>query len=170
MSLLKSIKQQLGLGPAAENMSLVRQLLNYDPETGVFIWAVHRNTNKVLGQVVGFVNSKGYRVIKIGEKAYKAHRIAFLWMTGQFPLDQVDHINGDKSDNRWCNLREASNGENQRNVSRRGVSLHHGKWRVSIQVDGERITVGRYDSEVEAMAAYASAKRLHHVEYVGGVQ
>lgn len=86
----------------------LKELLTYDPETGVFIWRGWRSGSAVAGSVAGSLHSDGYVCIKIGRCLYRAHRLAFLYMTGSRPIGQVDHINMNRADNRWCNLRETS--------------------------------------------------------------
>ena len=95
----------------------LKELLYYDPKTGVFTWRVSTNSRAPVGSVAGCSDNKGYRLIGIGGKSYKAHRLAFLYMTGSFPENQVDHINHDPADNRWENLRNVTNFENGRNQS-----------------------------------------------------
>ena len=87
--------------------SELKELLNYDPATGVFTWLVSRGRVKA-SSVAGHVHSRGYIVIMVDGRRHLAHRLAFVYMTGTFPDDQVDHINEIKADNRWINLREAT--------------------------------------------------------------
>ncbi len=84
------------------DQAMVRSLLNYDPETGLFVWLSGHRANKPAGCKQG----KGYVHICIDQKLYKAHRLAFLYMTGNWPTHHVDHINRIKDDNRWENLRD----------------------------------------------------------------
>ena len=142
----------------------LRTLLHYDPETGVF---TRLRTGKVMA---GCLNSKGYLQIGIGNgTTYYAHRLAFLYMTGAWPPEQVDHKNRIKTDNRWNNLRLATNSENGKNKANngnayvnnksgfRGVSSHRsGKYRARLR--GRNL--GRlYDTAEEAAAAYREAAR-----------
>lgn len=146
-------------GVAAERL---RELLDYDPLSGLLTWRKDRNQLAKKGSVAGNLHVKGYVHVKVDGKEYKAHRLAWVWMTGEFPPDQVDHINGCKSDNRWSNIRLANNAENQRNVGTRkdnksgtrGVTWHERqkKWIASIRVDGRLFHLGSFDTIEEATA------------------
>ena len=149
----------------------VRELLSYEPETGVFRWVAHR-CNLVEQQVAGHVTKYGYRLIGVDLKTNMAHRLAWLYVSGSWPDDEVDHINGDRDDNRIANLREASRSENQQNLARRanntsgfpGVcwSNQASKWQAGIKVHGRLIGLGQFASAAAAGAAYLAAKaRLH---------
>lgn len=144
--------------------------LSYDKETGIFTWKTNFHASKI-GKVAGTRDPEGYLAIRIGRKAYRSHRLAWLYMTGAMPSQCIDHINGDRSDNRFANLREAStslNAQNRRgprNGQRSGylgVTLSKGKWVARIFTDGRRIHLGRFASEHEAGAAYALAKSKFH--------
>ena len=93
----------------------LKTLLHYDSKSGDFIWKTSVNDRIKIGDKAGSLYNNGYVNISIGGKRYKAHRLAFLYMTGKFPTGQIDHVNKDRSDNRWSNLREVSHVENQRN-------------------------------------------------------
>lgn len=148
------------------------EMLSYDPETGQFSWKIKRRRAKV-----GFLNkSDRYIYVQVRGKNYAAHRLAFALMTGSWPSGEVDHINGNRSDNRWVNLREASRSENMRNVGRKagnsvgikGVSRCHTKserWRASIVVDRKHIHLGSFSTPEEAAAAYEAAARLYHGDF-----
>jgi hypothetical protein len=97
------------------NLDKLKQLLEYNPETGLFIWKVATAHRTLVGTIAGSVNCSGYVRLQIAGKLYQAHRLAWLYMTGSLPKEHIDHVNGIKQDNRWCNLREASNGQNQQN-------------------------------------------------------
>ena len=109
----------------------------------------------------------GYRTGTVGGKTYRAHRVIWLIQTGAWPADEIDHRNGKRSDNRWCNLRNATKGENQRNQRRRtdnssgatGVRWHKrdGKWEARLQVDGAYRHLGRFDTKEEAVRAREKA-------------
>ena len=149
----------------------LKELLYYYPETGVFTRLQDRRAVKK-GSVAGSYNTKGYLKIRIDSKAYLAHRLALLYMTGEFPPDQVDHINRIKDDNRFANLRLVSNLENCHNQSIHkhntsgitGVCWHKRKkkWTAYIWVNNKRIHLGYYDTIEEAKEERDNAKvRLH---------
>ena len=110
----------------------LRKALDYDPDTGIFTRRYTQGGRKI-GDAAGSTSVHGYRVIKIDGRQYRAHRLAWLYVHGRWPRDQIDHINRDKTDNRIANLREATNGQNNANVGAsrrnlrgvRGVGTHH---------------------------------------------
>ena len=116
---------------------------------------------------VGSTDKDGYLVIMIARKTYKAHRLAWLYVNGAWPAGQIDHINGVKSDNRICNLREATNAQNAVNTGviktntsgLKGVSYSssHRKFRAQIMRGGRNRTIGLFDSAQAAHEAYAKA-------------
>lgn len=93
----------------------LRRLMEYDPESGVFIWRSKRGRHPA-GSEAGTIAHNGYCDIAIHGKKYGAHRLAFLYMRGNWPAAEVDHINCKKADNRWVNLREATRWQNSGNV------------------------------------------------------
>lgn len=155
--------------------ALVRERLHYDPETGAFIWKVKPAGPVKAGSPAGTINSKGYRVILINWKTYVAHRLAWLYVYGEWPSVQVDHINGDKADNRLANLRLATNSQNQANrgPQKRNKSGVKGvfwnrarrRWVASIRVDGKLKHIGEYRDLTEAADAYARTARAEFGEF-----
>ena len=142
----------------------LREQLDYDPETGVFTRRVSNNRAYKIGDVAGSYDADGYRTIKIQQRSYKAHRLAWMYVYGVWPLAQIDHINGARDDNRIANLREATCSENNRNSKKylnkryaKGVDVNHGRFRARIWVRGKRIHLGYYNTEEEAHAAYVAA-------------
>jgi hypothetical protein len=152
----------------------LRELLHYDPETGVFTWLVKpsKRARIRVGDVAGNVGPDGYRRIRVGCK-YLSHRLAWLWMTGEWPPHQIDHINGAKHDNRICNLRVATGSQNQANARKRsdntsgykGVRPSRGRWRAEIRVNGSRRHIGIFNDPAEAHAAYVDAAVKHSGEF-----
>lgn len=96
----------------------LKQILHYDPDTGVFVWLFRRGC-KPKGSVAGHTQNNGYVMTRINQRPFLLHRLAFLYMTGSMPNGQVDHINHITDDNRWINLRDVSGAENSRNSSMR---------------------------------------------------
>ena len=148
----------------------LRELLHYDPETGVFTRLVRSGPAKV-GDAAGTATTSGYIQIRVDGGQYLAHRLAFLCMTGEWPSQFVDHVNGVRDDNRWSNLRPATPSENLQNVRRAradsqtgllGVSRDRQRFRAQIKVDGQHIYIGTFDTPEQAHAAYLAAKRKLH--------
>lgn len=149
----------------------LKELLRYDPETGLFTWMVNRVRVRP-GDIAGKRRKDGYVVIVIDGVSYSAHRLAWLYMTGSFPSLMVDHINLDGCDNRWANLRLATNSQNQANTSApsnntsgfKGVSWRPAekKWAANLGVGRKKVSLGYYDTPEEAHAAYAVAASEHH--------
>lgn len=125
--------------------------------------------------IAGSKNGQGYMTIKINKKSYKLHRLAWILMTGSEPRGYVDHINRNKSDNRWCNLREASAAENQWNhdphkSNKSGVSGVHfckrsQRWKAACKVHGKRYNVGTFREMDQAVEAITRFRVEHHGEY-----
>ena len=148
----------------------LKELLHYDPATGVLTWRV-RSRNTRVGDIAGRLLNGGYRSIGIDRRAYQAHRLAWLWMTGEWPKGDIDHIDGDPLNNRFENLRDVSHGINQQNQNRAhsnnktgflGVSPRGRKFRAVINVDGKHMHIGLFNTPELAYAAYLAAKRIHH--------
>jgi len=150
----------------------LKQVLYYDPETGIFTWLVRPTNSVQIGDVAGSLTRKGYRQIMIDGVTYLAHRLAWLYATGTFPVDGMDHINGNPADNRIVNLREATGSENDQNrKSRRnsaskfvGVcwSKDCKKWEARICVNSKQRYLGQFATEEEAYVAYCAAKKSLH--------
>lgn len=150
----------------------LRELLHYCPETGIFTAiAKNRCGRKSAAGNVGWCDGKYWRLCIDGKKHW-AHRIAFLYMTGDFPLGDVDHINGCGTNNKWVNLRDVPTATNVQNVKRAsknsstGVlgieNTKSGKFQARIMTNGNRICLGTYATKEAAHAAYIQAKREMH--------
>ena len=143
----------------------LKKRLYYDPGTGVFTW-ISAFQSQLIGKVAGG-NHLGYIRIKIVHKMYLAHRLAFLFMTGLWPEDQVDHINHIRSDNRWRNLRECTRTQNMRNQRTyknnksgfKGVTRHeiNRKWQAGIKLADKQTYLGTFETKIEAAKAYNKA-------------
>ena len=154
----------------------LQELLSYDPETGIFTNLKSRGRVKI-GAVAGSKNPNGYIYIAIDSKKYRAHRLAWLYVHGNFPANQIDHINEVKDDNRIVNLRLATNLENHQNQSSPRTNntsgylgviwdKFSGKWRARIKVNGKQKHLGCFDTGEEASEAYVTAKRELHPFWV----
>jgi hypothetical protein len=160
-------------------MTLTRErlleLMSYDPETGVFTWKLSRGRQPA-GAIAGMPDPRGYRSIRVDGAAHYAHRLAMLYMTGKMPAEDVDHISGEKSDNRFMNLRLASRSQNIVNARRhrdsqsglRGVSWckNGGCWTARIRINGRSVHLGQFQNKEDAARAYANAALLAHGEFV----
>lgn len=151
----------------------VRELLEYDPETGVFRWRALpsiKATRSKAGAIAGCSDGR-YWGISIEKRRAQAHRLAWLYMTGDWPKFQIDHIDGDKINNRFANLRDVPPAMNQHNQIRPqktnstgflGVVPVRTKFRAQIWVDGAAKNLGTYLTAEAAHAAYVVAKRRLH--------
>lgn len=156
----------------------LRSILDYNPETGEFRWKVVRRSahgRTKVGGIAGFVRADGYVFIGVDGKAHMAQRLAWLWVTGEWPAGPIDHINRERADNRWVNLRSATKAENNRNKSRRsdnlsgvtGVSYdaERAKWTARLRVGGKYLMLGRFARFDDAIAARLDAERKHYAEF-----
>jgi hypothetical protein len=145
-----------------------QQVFAYDPQTGEIKWLKSRGRVKA-GAVAGNVCPMyGYRIIGYEGHNYRAHRIAWLLVHGVWP-NIIDHINGDRLDNRLSNLRDGTHAENNMNQAKPkranpylGVSAFRGKWRAVIQVSGKQKHLGVFNTPEDAAQAYIEAKRTYH--------
>ena len=152
----------------------LREVLNYDPDTGKWTWAISAG-RKLAGDTAGTINGSGYIYIQVDGKQYRSHRLAWMWMTGSFPCGQVDHVNCSRIDNRWSNLRQADSVQNkgnsptQRNNTSgiRGVSWNKTakRWQASLRKNGKLIHLGNFMEIEDAAAAYASAALKHFGDF-----
>lgn len=151
----------------------LRRLFDYEPDTGILRWKyVRPRAYRIkLGGTAGTVTDRGYLHIGIARRNYLAHRVIWKWMTGNDPVDQIDHIDGDRLNNRWSNLRQATNGQNRWNIRRQknnksgttGVCAEQGRaWVAYIAAGRGQVRLGRFQTKTEAIAARREAvSRMH---------
>jgi hypothetical protein len=147
----------------------LRELLHYNPETGIFTRRLDRGGHKA-GEIMGSGSHRGYKKIGIDMHRYYAHRLAWLYVYGEMPT-VIDHINGDTLDNRIENLRnvdQLGNLQNIRQLSKAntsgftGVSRKRNKWTAALSLNNENIRLGVYETKQAAHTAYVEAKRKFH--------
>ena len=153
----------------------LRELLLYNPGTGIFRWRVRRGMARA-GSIAGRPSGDGHIQISVDGRRYGAHRLAWLYVHGRWPEHLIDHINGVRDDNRIANLRDATHEENARNCARyrssrsciKGVTFRasHGRWRATIRIGGAPRHLGYFDTAEEAAAAYATAAAQAFGEFV----
>lgn len=148
-------------------------LFRYDPLTGIFTRIVGRGGAKA-GDVAGTVMDDGYIQICIDSRCYAAHRLAWLYMTGKWPTEQIDHWDTDHGNNRFANLRDVSDGVNKQNIRKAPAGKKYSellgaqwckqrqKWKSSIRVEGRIKHIGFFETDAAASEAYVAAKRLFH--------
>lgn len=150
---------------------LLKKLLHYDPDTGVFIWREGtKNEYKIAGKI-----QKGYRRISINGQTFRASHLAWLYMTGELPPKGkiIDHKNRVPHDNTWTNLRLANQQQNtlNRGLNRnnksgyKGVTQDGDKWRAQIKSKGKSYWLGNYDKKEDAALAYAIAAMQLHKDF-----
>lgn len=150
----------------------LQSILNYNPDTGMFTWIAKRPKVK-LGAIAGGLTEQGYIKIRIDGKKYFAHRLAFLYMTGEMPEFEVDHEDLNRSNNKWLNLRKAERYQNFGNQYKysnnksgvKGVCWDKdaNKWLAQIQIKNKKIKLGRFIRLEDAKLAYETAS----VKYFG---
>lgn len=149
----------------------LRELVKYDPITGIFtrnviVWKVGK-----VGEVIGHLNKTGRIEVSVEGKIYLAHRLAWMYVSGEWPSQEIDHIDGNPSNNKISNLRDISrtgNAQNKRKAQANsitgilGVTKHHRKWQASITIDKKAIFLGSFENKELAQKAYIDAKRIMH--------
>jgi hypothetical protein len=149
----------------------LRETLAYDANTGIFSWIIRPSKAVKVGDKAGCLDKKGYVTIGIKRRIYKTHRLAWLYITGEWPNGLIDHINGNKADNRFENLRVVGadgNSQNVRKPNKRnksgfmGVIFFQNKWRASITHKGKTHWLGDFATPEEAHQTYLVAKRNFH--------
>ena len=149
----------------------LHKILNYDANTGHFTWRVKTSRKVVVGKEAGSTKPSGYVSIRINGRGHYAHRIAWCYVYGDWPTDEIDHINGVRGDNRIANLRQATRKQNMENRVRPvGSSGYRGvvwleanqKWRASSVHNRKNIYLGLFDTAEEASAMYCDAAAFFH--------
>lgn len=168
MEMIRSIPRPLGNEPQESpaqgfTAEYLRSVLHYDPETGIFTWKVRTSNRINVGDATGCPNGDGYLLISVQSRLYQAHRLAWLYVYGEWPEDQIDHINRNRSDNRIANLRDVSHKQNGQNAGKyshntsghTGVSWHKqsSKWRATIKHNQKKIHLGYFENLEDAVAA-----------------
>lgn len=154
--------------------------LRYEPSTGILTWKTRDDkgpqwNGKFAGKVAGTVNDRGYVIVTINGKDYRAHRLAWVIVTGAWPDGEIDHRNLVKSDNWWINLRRSTHAQNNQNkpAQSNNTSGYKGvswckltkSWVARIKAGGRYIVVGRSESPEGAHVLYAAAAGQHHGEF-----
>lgn len=152
---------------------ILRSRLSYNKDTGVFLWRPNKNGSRGwsarhAGKQAGTTDSRGYKKVVIDGEQYLLHRLAWLYVYGDWPDSHIDHINGNKSDNRICNLRDVDPVDNSRNAKRyssntsgvTGVSWisTRSRWKAAIKVGGKLVHLGYFHSLNEAAIARYEAE------------
>ena len=156
------------------NIDELKSLLSYEPDTGVIRW-VAKGKGRIKKKEAGTLLHSGYAGICIGPKRWQSHRIAWALHYGELPKDQIDHINGIRTDNRICNLREATNAQNGKNLKLskantsgfKGVCFDKqtGKWRAIIKVNFKLINIGLFVNLQDAINARVAAEQQYFGEW-----
>lgn len=152
----------------------LREVLSYDPIDGLFRWRIATSTCVKVGATAGSLSKVwGYIELRLDKRLHKAHRLAWLYMTGEWPIFEIDHRDTDRANNRWDNLRDVPHSVNQQNRRRAqangstgllGVTFDKakGKFMAQIRAPDRSKFVGYFDSAEVAHTAYVAAKREHH--------
>lgn len=155
--------------------SRLKELVEYNPDNGIFTLKIHRHgTTRKIGDVLGSITKTGYLETGIDNRTYYLHRLAILYVTGDFPDGHIDHINRIKTDNRIVNLRIVSCAQNMQNnieprkhgsLGVRGIYRHGDRFRAKINVNKTQIHLGTFNTIEEASNAYIKAKTIYHPYY-----
>lgn len=162
-----AVMTQQGQGDVEITAAELRRLLDYDQETGVFTWKVQRTGSVKIGSPAGRRNKRGYILIGLYRRKHMGHRLAWLHVHGEWPPNEIDHINNNPSDNRLANLRLATSSQNKVNTRLqsnntsgvKGVywNTSHRRGQARISVNGTRLNLGSFDNIEDAAKAYQRA-------------
>jgi hypothetical protein len=145
--------------------SRLRQVLAYDPKTGIFRWRKAAPGRVMPGNVAGALHGSMHRQIRVDGQLYQSGRLAWLYMKGRWPKHEINCINGDRSDIRWANLREITRAQGRSlspprsKLGAKGVWGQRGRYVAQIRVNGQKRYLGTFDTLKEASAAYAEAAK-----------
>jgi hypothetical protein len=161
----------------------VRELLDYDSDTGAFFWRVANGSRKAGSSAGCYTDTERYPTLGIGNKQYSLHRLAWLYTFGYWPTNAIDHVNRDKHDNRLCNLRDVPTVINLQNVrgqsDHKNVTVRHAVnrsgdpytyYEVALNVMYKPIYIGRFKTLEAANAAAEEARLKYHPGHVGKVR
>lgn len=153
----------------------LKSIIHYDPETGLFSWLQSTSFRIKIGDIAGSKTIHNYLVIRINGKIYYAHRLAFLYVTGEWPEKHVDHIDLNRTNNKWLNIRPSTVSENHGNMNKHidNTSGHKGvwfnklrnTWNAQIMVKGKRYNLGVYENKEDAAKAYEEAAIKYFGEF-----
>lgn len=156
-------------------LSYLKSILHYTPETGKWIWLVDRGYNKLRGKEAGTLRPDGYRVIRIDSRAYRSSRLIWFYMTGEWlnKKEEIDHEDTNPLNETWTNLRKSTrqgNVCNQKSYNKlkvKGVHYYEstGKYRASICFNYKSMHLGYFDNLEDAKKAYERAAKLYHGEF-----
>jgi hypothetical protein len=156
------------------SQSYLKEILNYDENTGIFTWKVSRGRICKKGNIAGTTDSWGHRQICIDGIKILAHRLAWIYVYGEKPKKQIDHIDGNKQNNSIKNLRDVDQFKNQQNRTKArvdsstgfmGVSKDGSKYKATIKVNKKRFYLGMFKTAEDAFEAYKKAKlQLHGIK------
>ena len=147
----------------------VREAFSYDPDTGHLVWRIRTSNRAAIGKEAGSPDGQGYRILMLDKCLLRTHRVAWAHFHGDWPKGFIDHINGNRSDNRINNLRDVSNAVNLQNsmkIQRNNTTGFRGVWIerksgvfvAEMSMNRKKYTLGRFKTAEEAAAAYAKAK------------
>ena len=150
----------------------VKELFDYNPETGEITWKVSTNPRAPVGGIAGYIAGRGYRIIGVDNQRYSAHRLIWLWMENHFPEYEIDHISGVRDDNRWCNLRHVTASCNRFNRERTrciggeviGVRGRNNRFESYITVSEKTTYLGLFSTLVEAVCHRYAAEQCLEID------